>query len=132
MKKSSCLKVFIFIFASCLLHITVPPVHSQKHSSGELGKLKGIVVDWQYARIPYATLLFEDDLVRKEVSVNEEGAYEVELPVGNYKVTAHVQHFQRYSLTSFFVAPDGTRTLNVMLQVEPQKPIKCPKGFPCL
>jgi hypothetical protein len=52
------------------------------------GKLRGIVVELTYARVPKTTIVLENESFKKEVTADEEGAYEVELPAGTYLVKA--------------------------------------------
>src|ERR1051325_10659731 len=69
--------------------------------------VRGVVVDWQYARVPPTTLVFASEGQTKEVKVDDQGAYEVQLPPGLYKVKA--------------TAP-GFRERRVKLQLAPATP----------
>lgn len=93
-------------------------------------KVSGVVVNWSYARVIETTILFESEGQTKRVKVNEEGAYEVDLPPGRYLVKAWAHGFieRRVKLQ---LEPDAPRTLNLMLAVEPQN-FRCPKNAICL
>ena len=93
-------------------------------------RVTGIVVDWQYARVLRTTIVFESEGHREEVTVNDEGAYEVDLPPGRYVVKASAPNF-RERRVKLQVEPDAPRILNLMLTVPPQN-FRCPKGAICL
>lgn len=98
------------------------------------GTLKGFVADKRYARVARAILIFENSSFRKEIEVNREGAYEVELPAGTYRVRAQSTGF--YSREFNFAVKSGfLKTLNLTLYIRPPVPIKwiCPKSLrPCI
>jgi Carboxypeptidase regulatory-like domain len=93
-------------------------------------KVRGVVVDWQYARVLPTTILFESAGQTKQVKVDDQGAYEIDLPPGRYLVKASAPNFieRRVKLQLESTAP---RTLNLMLDVQPQN-FRCPKGALCL
>jgi hypothetical protein len=93
--------------------------------------VKGVVVDWQYARVPPTTLVFESEGQTKEVKVDDQGAYEVQLPPGLYTVKATAPGF-RERRVKLQLAPAAPRILNIMLQVPPQPRLRCPPGSICL
>lgn len=93
--------------------------------------VRGVVVDWQYARVLPTTLVFKSEGQTKEVKVDDQGAYEIQLAPGLYfvKVTAPGFRERRVKLQ---LAPAAPRILNLMLDVQPQGRIRCPKGSLCL
>lgn len=93
-------------------------------------KVRGVVVDWNYARVIVTTILFESGSQTKRVKVNEEGAYEVDLPPGRYLVKASAPGFTERRV-KLQLEPDAPRTLNLMLAPEPQN-FRCPKNAICL
>jgi uncharacterized membrane protein len=93
-------------------------------------KVSGIVVDWNYARVITTRIVFKSEGETTEVTVNEEGSYEVELPPGRYVVEATAPGFLKRRV-KLQVEPAAPRTLNLMLSVEPQD-FRCPKGAICL
>ena len=118
-----------FAFAACfsVSQVSKAEVHSQSAS----GTLKGIVVDWQYARVLNTKIILEGRSFKKEIAVDDEGAYEAEVPAGSYLVKAECAGFRQYRLM-FDVVPGEAKTLNIMLKVLSQKPVKCPRGSLCL
>jgi hypothetical protein len=97
-----------------------------------VGKLRGVVVDWQYARILGTKIVFESKSFKKVMFVDSEGAYEIGLPAGTYLVTATDEGFvpRRFK---FQVEPATTKTLNMILDVTPTKPSRCPRRLaPCI
>lgn len=115
----------VFLLAGCFAHAQT------SHAQVATGKLRGVVVDWQYARVLNTTVVFESESVKKVVCVDEDGAYEVELPVGTYSVKAESANFRPRHL-NFSVEANTARTLNMLLDVVPMKFGKCPKGAICL
>lgn len=93
-------------------------------------KVSGIVVDWQYARVLPTTIVFKSEGETKEVKVNAQGAYEVELTPGQYLVEATAPNFRKRRV-KLQVEPATQRILNLMLDVVPQR-FHCPKGSLCL
>jgi hypothetical protein len=93
-------------------------------------KVSGIVVDWQYARVLPTTIVFKSELETKEVKVDDQGSYEVELSPGLYIVEATAPNFRKRRVR-LQVEPATHRILNLMLDVVPQN-FHCPKGSICL
>ncbi len=104
-----------------------PAIYAQEGS----GTVKGIVVDWQYALILPATIVFVGTSLKEEVRVDHEGSYETALPAGDYLVKATAPGFLERRVR-FRVQPNNVRTLNMMLDVRPMKIGKCPRGSLCL
>jgi hypothetical protein len=96
-----------------------------------VGKVKGIVVDLNYARMANATIIFEGTSFKEYARTDENGAYEVELPAGSCIVRAMAQGF-RPRRVKLDIAAGATRTLNMILDVEQVKMPKCPKGQTCI
>ena len=93
-------------------------------------KVSGVVVDWQYARVLPTTIVFKSEGQTKEVKVDDQGVYEVELPPGLYLVKATAPNF-RERRVRLQLEPAAPRILNIMLDVRPQR-FHCPKGSLCL
>ena len=94
-------------------------------------KVSGVVVDWQYARLLPTTIVFKSDNGKtKEIKVDDQGAYEVELAPGKYVVEATAPEFRKRRVR-LQLEPGTDRILNLMLDVVPQR-FHCPKGSICL
>jgi hypothetical protein len=117
--------VFFFALAVGLFH---PPT---SHAQPSNGKLRGLVVDANYARVAATTIIFAGESFVKSVRTDEDGAYEVELPAGDCVIEVKQQGFlpRRVKL---HIEARVTKQLNMILDVEPVKPFKCPKGRTCL
>lgn len=115
------LKNVAFAISIIFLHSTVSPAQVIT------GKLKGIVVDWQYARVLGSCLTVKSENLEKKVVVDTNGAFEVELPAGIYQVTAQSPGFQRFHWKELHIEPNAIKTLNIMLKVAPVK-AGCPAG----
>ena len=90
------------------------------------GKLKGVVVDWQYARILRSCLTVRSKTFRSKVMVDAEGAFEAELPAGVYEVVARSPGFSRLRRKDVRIEPGAARTLNFLLEVAPEISGRCP------
>ena len=51
-----------------------------------LGRIKGVVVDWQDARVVNALIIVEGKNTRREFASNEDGEFKIELPKGIYRI----------------------------------------------
>jgi uncharacterized membrane protein len=93
-------------------------------------KVSGVVVDGQYARVLPTTIVFKSEGGTKEVKVDDQGAYELELLPGRYVVEATAPGFAKRRV-KLQVEPGVHQILNLMLDVPPQI-FHCPKGSICL
>jgi hypothetical protein len=117
--KASVLAILIFVTGVVIaLAQQTPPT----------GVLKGVVVDWQYARILGSCLTVKNKTIEKKVIVNAEGAFEVELPAGTYEVVAQSPNFRRFRQKNLQIESNTITTLNIMLQVAPERAGRCPAG----
>jgi hypothetical protein len=101
-------------------------VAQQQRTSEESGRVKGVVVDWNYARIVESCVIFRSKTHQTRVKVNDEGAFDVELTAGTYEVVALSPNFSRVRMKNVRVEPGVTRTLNFMLPVAPEISGRCP------
>ncbi|HET9711854.1 MAG TPA: carboxypeptidase-like regulatory domain-containing protein [Pyrinomonadaceae bacterium] len=92
------------------------------------GTLKGVVVDWQYARVLHSCLTVKNKTIQKKVIVDPEGGFEVELPAGTYEVVAQSPGFRRFRRHKLQIDSNTTTTLNIMLEVAPEISGRCPAG----
>jgi len=102
--KASVLAILIFVTGVVIaLAQQTPPT----------GVLKGVVVDWQYARILGSCLTVKNKTIQKKVIVNAEGAFEVELPAGMYEVVAQSPNFRRFRQKKLQIESNTITTLNI-------------------
>ncbi len=126
-RKSLSIRVAAKVFGFCLAILFVPGAIAQS----DIGRLKGIVVDWQFARIPRTTIEFRAASLKKVITVDAEGSYYIELPTGFYLIIARSQGFYERRI-NFKVNGNTVRTLNMMLDVRREKIGRCPKKVLCL
>ena len=85
-------------------------------SESEWGKLVGMIVDPNEARIATAKILITSRRVSREVLVNEEGFFQIDIPQGRYRVTITANGF-RTVRRIVFVKSNAVIALNVRLPV---------------
>ena len=93
----------------------VAPAQSVRPQS-EPGKLVGMIVDPNEARIATAKILITSRRLSLEVRVDEEGFFQINLPQGRYRVTITANGF-RTARRSVFVKSNAVIALNVPLAV---------------
>ena len=98
----------------------------QGHSPGDdrnlrASKIIGVVLDRNDARIADATVRIENAQFSREVYTSDEGAFEVELPAGTYRITVEAQGFRAVEVVSFHVRADKSESLKVRMKVKPPK-----------
>ena len=118
-------------FLSLLILLIAGSLFTSAIGQGPGVTVRGIVVDWQYARVLLTTLVFKSEGQTKEVKVDDQGAYEIQLAPGLYLVKATAPGF-RQRRVKLQLAPNAPRILNLMLDVQPEGRIRCPKGSLCL
>src|SRR5262245_51917076 len=72
------------------------------------GKLKGVVVDWQDARMPGTPVEIQSSEFRAEVKTSEAGEFETDLPMGIYEVSVQREGFEKFHQKSVKVDPSNT------------------------
>lgn len=82
---------------STALALLILTIDISVRSQSQTGRLKGVIVDWQHARVLPSCLDITNKDFAKRVSANENGAFEVELPAGKYRITAQAPHFKRFT-----------------------------------
>ena len=121
MVKSCSMKNVTFAISFILLPVAVSLAQSLTPAPENTGKLKGVIEDWQYARVLGSCLTIKNKTLEKKVMVDTNGAFEVELPVGIYQVTAQSPRFRQYHWKELRIEPNATKTLNIMLKIAPEK-----------
>jgi carboxypeptidase family protein len=77
------------------------------------GKVRGSVFDPNEALIPKAKFIIEGRDFRREVSSNDVGEFEAEVPAGIYRITSEQGAYYPLKRASFRVAPDSVTVLNI-------------------
>jgi hypothetical protein len=86
---------------------------SAQSLSSTMGKIKGTVTDPKGAVIPNAIVIIESRQTTQKVVANEEGAYEIELPAGLYRISSVVPAYYPFRRASFCVQPLILMTINI-------------------
>jgi len=86
-------------------------------SKSHTGKIKGTILDVNYARVLNALVRVNGGETRRSLRSNDEGQFEISLPAGNYEVTVEANGFRRFVYSSLKVQPDETEMINIHLEV---------------
>ncbi len=129
--KKSCSFVVLTILIGC--HSARATCSLRTNAESE-AQVKGVIVDWQDARIVNASIRIEAKNFRRELNSDQSGEFNVVLPIGTYRVTVSHPVFKTFVIKKLKVSRSGMSGLKVMLRVK--TPIasgaKCPKGSLCL
>jgi len=79
------------------------------------------VIDSNDARISNATVRIENARSSQEVYTSAEGAFEVELPAGTYRITVEAEGFRTVEMVSFRARANKRESLKVRMKVKPPK-----------
>ena len=92
-------------------------------------ELKGVVVDWQDARIIDASIIIEGKNFRRSLVADNIGEFRIAVPVGTYKLRVKHPTFKTYVIKKLKVSEAGNQ-----LKIKPAltSGVKCPKGQLCL
>lgn len=88
-------------------------------SKGGTGKIKGAILDVNYARVVNAIVRVNGGEIRRSLRSNGDGQFEISLPAGSYEVTVEANGFRRFVYSSLKVQPDETEMINIHLEVAP-------------
>jgi hypothetical protein len=114
----------IVIASLCMLLAVIfwrAPLAAQTHSPAPraVGELKGLVLDTQDARIAVAKITVENKSYLFETQTNDEGAFQVKLPVGEYQLKIESNGFKAYIRKRVRIEAYKTETLNATLWPAP-------------
>lgn len=101
----------LLMFGTAFGQATIP-AHETFH-------VHGTITDETGAVIPKAKVLFQNKQLGKAVITNEGGVYEIDLPFGNYTMTAEGLGFRTYRRPLFRVTSATTITFSFTLPVQP-------------
>ncbi|HSE25723.1 MAG TPA: carboxypeptidase-like regulatory domain-containing protein [Pyrinomonadaceae bacterium] len=97
-------------------------------------QVKGVIVDWQDARIVNASIRIEAKNFRRDLNSDESGEFNVMLPIGTYRISVSHPVFKTFVIKKLTVSGSGMSGLRVILRVKTPTASggKCPKGSLCL
>jgi uncharacterized membrane protein len=115
------MKTARIIFVVLLALASAPLLAHTTGSARSEGKsrITGVVLDPNGARIPAASVRIENAKVSREAYTSDEGAFEVELPAGTYRITVEAQGFRTVEIVSFRARADKRESLEVRMKVKP-------------
>ncbi len=114
MKQVRHAKVFVVL---CLFSFVLHAQHSHPSSVSQSGKIAGVVLDINDARIADATVIIERAKFKRELRSGDAGEFEIELPAGVYQITVEKHGFNRFVVESLKVKPKVTEMINIHMNV---------------
>ena len=91
-------------------------VVSQQPQSEAMGKLTGLILDRGDARVPKAKIVVERKGFHREMTSEDDGRYEIELPVGSYAITVTRDGFHPTRNTDVQIRSNSQTTFNVVMK----------------
>jgi len=89
---------------------------SQQPQSETTGKVSGVILDRGDARVPKAKIIVERKGFRSELISEDDGRYEIELPVGSYTITVTHVGFHASQNTDVEIRSNSQTTFNVVMK----------------
>ena len=132
--KSVKLKYCFAVSLLLLLFMQAEAIDAQSGVAEQEVELKGVIVDWQDARIIDVSIIIEGKNFRRSLVSDDKGEFRTLLPADTYKVSVKHPHFKTYVIKKLKVSEITNSVLKVQLKVK--TPLasggKCPKGQLCL
>src|SRR5215510_13944785 len=87
--------------------------------------ITGVVLDANNARIVDTLIKIENAKTRQHVKSDDEGRFRIELPAGDYQITAEHRGFKKFEFSPFRAQPGACELVNIHMEVEvPKSPQK--------
>jgi hypothetical protein len=90
-------------------------------SKSDNGKIKGAILDVNYARVVNAIVRVNGGEIKRSLRSNGEGQFEISLPAGDYELTVEANGFRRFVYSSLKVQPNEIELINIHLDVADPK-----------
>jgi hypothetical protein len=87
-------------------------------ASPRMGKIKGLVLDVNKARVVNAVVLVQGADVKRKVVSDDEGWFETSLPPGSYRITVKADGFRQFISPALKVEPGKSKAFDIHLIVE--------------
>ena len=81
------------------------------------GKIQGVLLDINDARIVGARVIIENGKLKRELTSADEGNFEIELPAGSYQIRVEANGFRKFELSPFKVKAGVTEMINIHMEV---------------
>jgi uncharacterized membrane protein len=117
MKNLKIISIILFVLIPTAFIFAGQRRSSPRVRNTQAGKIIGVVLDANNARIVGATIKIENARFNRELQSGEEGNFEVELPAGTYQITVEKHGFQRFELSPFRVNANVCELVNVHMEV---------------
>jgi Carboxypeptidase regulatory-like domain len=105
------------IILSCCLALTFVPIHQGVASPGQDAvKVSGVLLDPQDARVVSATIIFRNKSFNRKAHLNDEGVFEIRLPVGTYEFTVESYGFKTFRIETLQVKTEGIGGMTIQLE----------------
>lgn len=118
MKALKAIPMILLALVPFLIAFAEPSLSSPHAATLQTGRIIGVVLDANNARIVGATIKIKNARFNREVRSGEEGDFEAELPAGAYRITVEQPGFRRFELSSFRVNADVSQTVSVHMKVK--------------
>ena len=114
----------LLTICACLILISaalsILPSSRKSSAKQPMGKIKGLVLDPNNARIAGARIIIESSRkigFKSQLTSGEEGDFEIKVPVGIYYITVEANCFRRFEGWELKVNPKVTEMINIHLEV---------------
>jgi uncharacterized membrane protein len=97
-------------------------------SASSPGKIKGVILDVNDARVVNAIIKVEGDELKRLLKSDDKGQFEISLPPGAYQITIEANGFRRFVYSSLKVKADQTEMINIHVEVATLK-VLVPASF---
>jgi len=87
--------------------------------------ISGVVLDVNDARIVGATIKIGNAEVSRSLKSDDEGTFRIDLPPGDYRITAEQKGFRKFVFSPFRAKAGVCELVNIHMEVEaPKSPLK--------
>jgi hypothetical protein len=106
--------LLIFILAAA---VGVGQRRTSSPSRDAMGKIQGVVLDANDARIVGATITIETPGFKRQLKSGDEGNFELRLPAGVYLIKADASGFRNFELSPLTVKANVSELINIHMEV---------------
>ena len=93
--------------------------HSAPSPTLPTGKIMGVILDANNARVVDATIKIEGGKIKRIVHSSDQGKFEISLPTGGYELTVEASGFRRFIFSPLEVKPNQSEMINIHLEIAP-------------
>jgi hypothetical protein len=117
MKRSVVFATFIISVCTLTFFTIASATESALPQEKQNGRVAGVVLDVNNARVARATVTIESKGFSQEVITGDSGEFEANLPAGEYWFTVEANGFCKFEGDLLRVRPNTTEIMNVHLEV---------------